>query len=206
MLKAKLVVVGGNTPFEQIDLKLPVVIGRGTDADLAVTDELISRRHAEICERNGRLFVRDLGSRNGTFVNNRRIDSASSLEPDQLLTLGTVTFRALYCVDEGSQHETVGLGETVRINFNETERISRTRSSGENQDDLETLDLDDYISQQQNRAGHESNGLAARETIYARQEAPFSTEATTPNDSLAGSSSDSRAAGAAEYLRRRFPK
>jgi hypothetical protein len=50
------------------------------------------------------LFVRDLGSLNGTYVNSQKIDSEHWLQPDQLLTLGTVTFRAIYQLSEGGDN------------------------------------------------------------------------------------------------------
>lgn len=96
MLDAKLVVVGGQTESSEIGLCLPMVIGRGNESDLVISDALVSRRHAEIFEADGQIFVRDLGSLNGTFVNNHRIVDVEPLFPEQLLTLGTVTFRAIY--------------------------------------------------------------------------------------------------------------
>jgi predicted component of type VI protein secretion system len=62
---------------------------------------LVSRQHCELFETNGRLMVRDLGSLNGTFVNNERISEAA-LPPGELLTVGAVTFRAVYSVQEAS--------------------------------------------------------------------------------------------------------
>ena len=97
MVNAKLVVVGGgDAKAAEVQLKLPTVIGRGKESGLTVPHALVSRRHTEIFERDGKLFVKDLGSLNGTFVNNLRIEDAQPLEPNQLLTLGNVTFRAVY--------------------------------------------------------------------------------------------------------------
>jgi predicted component of type VI protein secretion system len=56
---------------------------------------LVSRQHCELYENGGQLMVRDLGSLNGTFVNNQRV-TESPLPPGELLTIGTVTFRAVY--------------------------------------------------------------------------------------------------------------
>jgi two-component system cell cycle response regulator len=51
-----------------------VMIGRAPDSDIALADDNVSRRHALIvCEKDGKIFIEDLGSKNGTFVNGRRI-------------------------------------------------------------------------------------------------------------------------------------
>lgn len=96
MLEAKLIVVGGEVKTTEVRLKLPTTIGRGKEATLTLPHALISRLHCEITERDGTLIVRDLGSLNGTYVNNQRIAGEHSLLPDELLTLGTITFRASY--------------------------------------------------------------------------------------------------------------
>lgn len=94
-LSAKLVVVGGDVKTSEIPLRLPATIGRGRGQTIVLPHPLVSRQHCELFERDGLLMVRDLGSLNGTFVNNRRI-SESPLGPGELLTIGTVTFRAVY--------------------------------------------------------------------------------------------------------------
>src|SRR5688572_27531554 len=94
-LNAKLVVVGGDVKTTEIVLKLPSIIGRGRGTAVVLPHPLVSRQHCEIFESAGQLMVRDLGSLNGTFVNNERI-TESILGPGELLTVGTVTFRAVY--------------------------------------------------------------------------------------------------------------
>jgi pSer/pThr/pTyr-binding forkhead associated (FHA) protein len=103
-MDAKLVVVGGNAKPADIKLKLPVTIGRGRHATLVVPHPLVSRQHCEIHEIDGSLVVRDLDSLNGTFVNNNRIDEAV-LPPGGLLTLGSITFRAVYVAGQAAGTE-----------------------------------------------------------------------------------------------------
>jgi predicted component of type VI protein secretion system len=100
-LSAKLVVVGGEVKSAEIKLRLPSTIGRGRGATIMLPHPLVSRQHCELFETNGRLMVRDLGSLNGTFVNNERISEAA-LPPGELLTVGAVTFRAVYSVRDAS--------------------------------------------------------------------------------------------------------
>ena len=103
-MEAKLVVVGGEAEAAEIRLQLPTIIGRGRDASLTLPHPLVSRQHCEIFESAGRLYVRDLGSLNGTYVNNQRIEGDRELPANQLLTIGAVTFRAVY-ESEASQDE-----------------------------------------------------------------------------------------------------
>lgn len=64
------------------------VIGRGAEADLRLTDTGVSRRHAEIRVDGETVQVRDLGSTNGTWVNGRRVQTATLLDGDTV-TVGT---------------------------------------------------------------------------------------------------------------------
>ena len=73
-MRAKLVVVGGDTKTREVELRLPAILGRGREATLTLPHPLVSRQHCEIMETEGALVVRDLGSLNGTFVANERIE------------------------------------------------------------------------------------------------------------------------------------
>ena len=94
-MNAKLVIVQGDGQGREISLRLPTVLGRSRDVGITIAHSLISRQHCEIYENDGQLVVRDLGSLNGTFVGESRI-TESVLEPGGFLTLGDVTFQAVY--------------------------------------------------------------------------------------------------------------
>ena len=94
MLDVKLVVVGGATENDEFQVSLPSVFGRSRDSSIPLPHPLVSRLHCELFERQGQLMVRDLGSTNGTFVGSERI-TESVIQHGELLTIGTVTFRAL---------------------------------------------------------------------------------------------------------------
>jgi NAD(P)H-nitrite reductase large subunit len=70
------------------------VIGRQEGCDLCVQHATISRRHAEISFANGRYILRDLGSRNGTFLNDKRVEPGSIhlLSANDTLRFGHVLF------------------------------------------------------------------------------------------------------------------
>jgi pSer/pThr/pTyr-binding forkhead associated (FHA) protein len=105
-LNAKLVVVGGDVKTEEFKLRLPSTVGRGKGTTIMLVHPLVSRKHCELYEAEGQLMVRDLGSLNGTFVNNQRVSEAP-LKPGELLTIGTVTFRAVYESDSELSPPTV---------------------------------------------------------------------------------------------------
>jgi hypothetical protein len=56
----------------------PITIGRAPGSDLVVTDSQVSWTHATVWQDQGRVFIRDLGSSNGTFVNDRRLGSGEA--------------------------------------------------------------------------------------------------------------------------------
>ena len=49
-----------------------ISIGRGSDNDVVLGSKEISRHHAQLSVLNGKLYVKDLSSSNGTFINNDR--------------------------------------------------------------------------------------------------------------------------------------
>jgi ABC-type multidrug transport system ATPase subunit/pSer/pThr/pTyr-binding forkhead associated (FHA) protein/ABC-type multidrug transport system permease subunit len=70
-----------------------IVVGRDPGCDVPVSDPTVSRRHARIRRQAGRIFVSDLGSSNGTFVNGRRISGEVEVRPGDTIALGSYTFR-----------------------------------------------------------------------------------------------------------------
>jgi len=67
-----------------------VVIGRSREATYTVEDDRVSRRHLRITFREETLWAEDLGSRNGSKLNGRRIEAKVALQPGDVLTAGPV--------------------------------------------------------------------------------------------------------------------
>jgi len=67
------------------------VLGRGDECDLRVPLKSVSRRHCELTLSEDELKVKDLGSSNGTYVNNKRINEGSVKAGDRLV-VGPVVF------------------------------------------------------------------------------------------------------------------
>ena len=78
------------------DLTLTVTdslsVGRGSDNDLVLGSKQISRNHAQLSVLNGQLYVKDLESSNGTFINDERIAANESKQLAAEDTLGFASF------------------------------------------------------------------------------------------------------------------
>lgn len=77
-------------------VKARTVIGRGSDADITVSDAGTSRRHVEILWDGERAMVRDMNSTNGTLLDGRKVVEAP-LAPDSTVTIGRtdIVFRVV---------------------------------------------------------------------------------------------------------------
>jgi pSer/pThr/pTyr-binding forkhead associated (FHA) protein len=69
------------------------LLGRAADNAVCLDDTLISAHHARISFAGGQWLVEDLGSRNGTLVNDLRVESPIALAPGDVLKLGGLSLR-----------------------------------------------------------------------------------------------------------------
>ncbi len=68
----------------------PITFGRAPSNDVAFTDETVSWQHATVWIERGAVWVRDIGSRNGTFVNGERIAGPRVVADGDRLGIGPV--------------------------------------------------------------------------------------------------------------------
>ncbi len=93
------------------------IVGRDPNCEIVIGDYSVSRRHAELSVNDSLLTVRDLGSKNGTFVDDERIE-VGSVQPNQRIRFGSVSF-VVATSDGGasvlgSDLETRSLDEAIR--------------------------------------------------------------------------------------------
>jgi pSer/pThr/pTyr-binding forkhead associated (FHA) protein len=81
--------------------RLPALVGRSAQADIRLHDCEVSRSHCRLEERNGVLLIRDVGSKNGTFVNGLRVVESVLVSGDRV-TLGQ-THLAVLCEPDPSR-------------------------------------------------------------------------------------------------------
>lgn len=94
---AKLVGIDGVVAGLEFLIASPkVLIGRpvpGIEPDVKIGDPYVSRRHAQILFENGKFYIEDLGSTNGTFVNNKLITGKVELKDGDVVKLGLAVLK-----------------------------------------------------------------------------------------------------------------
>jgi predicted component of type VI protein secretion system len=93
-MELRLVVLAGAKQGTRIPLKKDkFIIGRAKECTLRAGSEAISRRHCAILRREAGWSVRDLKSRNGTYLNDERIEQETLLKAGDELRVGPLKFR-----------------------------------------------------------------------------------------------------------------
>jgi len=129
------------------------VIGRADDCNLKPRSELISRYHCEIFIEDGELFVRDMGSKNGVFLNDSQITETYQLTNGDKLAIGPLEFFVHIAVDVKPQKPpkvksvSDAVARTVALQSESTQKtqedsIADWLSSGEGENELETRTID----------------------------------------------------------------
>lgn len=76
-------------PGSTLEVAAATTVGRDAGSGIRLErDEFVSARHARIEPRKDGLWIDDLGSTNGTFVNSRRVKSGQQLKPGDVLRIG----------------------------------------------------------------------------------------------------------------------
>ena len=72
---------------------LEMTLGRHSESNIVLSGAGISRHHARLVQANGMLFIEDVGSSGGTFVNGEAIQAMTPLEENDVVTIGDNTLR-----------------------------------------------------------------------------------------------------------------
>src|SRR5437764_79985 len=71
-----------------------IIVGRSSDLDMVLVEDMVSRKHARIAMQADQIWIEDLGSTNGTFVNGEKIKRARLKEGDRVL-IGTSILKVI---------------------------------------------------------------------------------------------------------------
>jgi len=90
MIKSCFILEGGSTERRVFPFYQRLTIGRHSTNDVTLADRMVSNRHAVVGRVKGRIVVKDLGSRNGTFVNGEKVEKAILVCGDRVKIGSTV--------------------------------------------------------------------------------------------------------------------
>jgi hypothetical protein len=82
----------GHEPGMIYDLDGDLVLGRGERAEIRLEDPFASARHARVYEQAGTVVIEDLGSTNGTYLNEELLETARPLHPGDRVRIGESEF------------------------------------------------------------------------------------------------------------------
>lgn len=93
-MKAKLCVLKGPSAGKEITIPVSkFFIGRGEDCHLRPKSDAISRHHCAIIITDSQIAIRDFGSKNGTFVNDQRVENIAILNNGDKVVVGPLSFK-----------------------------------------------------------------------------------------------------------------
>jgi len=85
----------GHQPGDEYDIGPGAVIGRGSQVDIRIDDAYASSRHARLVRQAGVVIVEDLGSTNGTFLNEEPLAGPQPLQLGDRIRIGDTEFTYL---------------------------------------------------------------------------------------------------------------
>lgn len=91
-MDVKLTIYSDDKQYFSQAISLPCVIGRARQCGVAIVHPVVSRRHCEIYEENGQVYVRDLGSLNGTVFQGVRIGRGVQIPYGSVFSIGRLFF------------------------------------------------------------------------------------------------------------------
>jgi hypothetical protein len=84
---------GGLSSGEAFGVGPGLVIGRALACDITIEDSYASGRHARLYDRDGHVYIEDLNSTNGTYVNGSRLSTQQLLRPHDRVRIGDTELR-----------------------------------------------------------------------------------------------------------------
>lgn len=136
-MEVKLVVVGGKNAGVEIPVPgAEFVVGRAEGCNLRAQSDRVSRKHCLIHVEEGRASVRDLGSSNGTYVNDERVTEERDLKNGDRLKIGPLEFDVQLAVSVGGKKK-------PKVQSVQEAAARTVQSAGPKNDD--DVDVSDWI-------------------------------------------------------------
>ena len=99
------VVIAPKSKEGTFTVRLPVVVGRSEEAKFRIQQDRVSRKHCEFFATDGEVFIRDLGSTNGTFLDDEQVETSRKrrVSSGAVIRVGSLAFRVEYPAEPGTQ-------------------------------------------------------------------------------------------------------
>jgi pSer/pThr/pTyr-binding forkhead associated (FHA) protein len=117
----------------------PIIVGRSSDLDMVLVEDMVSRKHARITMQQDQIWIEDLGSTNGSFVNGEKIKRARLKEGDRVL-IGTSILKVI--AGEGAQRAD---STDAKANLENVAAARRTTSARTMSGSIEEVPLPDLL-------------------------------------------------------------
>jgi hypothetical protein len=91
--RLEVVAAMGFDPGTLLDLTNGATLGRADGADIKVEDQYASSNHARIYPRGEFMYIEDMGSTNGTYLNGRQLTNSERLKQSDVIRIGDTEYR-----------------------------------------------------------------------------------------------------------------
>jgi predicted component of type VI protein secretion system len=161
-------------------VRLPILLGRSEEAKFRIQHDLVSRRHCELFESQGRVYVRDLGSTNGTFLNDEQVPASTKtvVLSGGIVRVGGLSFAVEYQTQETAD-ATAALeppGHADGPRADESRVAANGESLMEDQPDFQIVHQDEVVHQdeggRQDETVHEDAAAHPEEVAHQNEESP----------------------------------
>lgn len=117
-------VLRGNIPFSDYDVRNGAILGKSEDCDIYIPDTFVTDEHAKITFVEGKAYITDLESSNGTFVNGRQIvpNEPHALTQNDKIKIGNVELQFEY-FERGAEFE-IGTQFDIRKTYGKLKAVS----------------------------------------------------------------------------------
>ncbi len=139
-MKIRFKVLKGSSAGKEVKIPVPeCVIGRSGDCHLRPKSDAISRRHCVIRVEDGTVTLTDFGSKNGTYVNERRVEGHMVIKSGDKLRIGPLAFEVM--IDHSLGGEKKPKVKSVK------EAAERTFESSRDATNIEDADINAWLEE-----------------------------------------------------------
>lgn len=181
-MDVQLVVASGSKAGQVIPISGPkFIIGRADDCHLKPRSELISRYHCAVVSEEGYVAIRDLGSKNGVYLNGEKVSMESELKNGDKLTVGPLEFFVHMTVPLKAQKKPKV--ESISEAVSRTVEIQSAQSEG---DEKESEIADWLLAAGESDQDQETQTIDASEVLASIQMQQAEAEKEKENAAKAG--------------------